>query len=54
MQQNPRKYISRGDKVRRKYKYVDRSFIGVFEATEEGGLLTFDAPAGKVIITPVK
>ena len=34
--------------------YVDRSFIGVFEATEEGGLLTFDAPAGKVIITPVK
>ena len=26
-QQNPRKNISRGDKVRRKYKYVDRSFI---------------------------
>ena len=34
--------------------YVDRSFIGVFEATEEGGLLTFDAPAGRVIITPAK
>ena len=26
-QQNSRKNISRGDKVRRKYKYVDRSFI---------------------------
>ena len=26
-QQNPRKNVSRGDKVRRKYKYVDRSFI---------------------------
>ncbi len=25
--QNPKKNISRGDKVRRKYKYVDRSFI---------------------------
>ena len=25
--QNPRKNISRADKVRRKYKYVDRSFI---------------------------
>ena len=28
--------------------------IGTFEATEEGGLLTFTAPAGEVVISPAK
>ena len=28
--------------------------VGTFEATAEGGLLTFEAPAGEVTITPVK
>ena len=32
---------------------VDGESIGVFEATEEGGLLTFTAPAGIVSISPV-
>ena len=32
---------------------VDGSVIGTFEATEEGGLLTFTAPAGTVTVSPV-
>ena len=31
---------------------VDDTVIGVFEATELGGLLTFEAPAGNVTISP--
>ena len=33
---------------------VDGDEIGSFEASAEGGLLTFTAPAGKVIISPKK
>ena len=33
---------------------VDGKDCGTYTATEEGGLLTFSAPAGKVVITPVK
>ncbi len=33
---------------------VDDKSIGTFEATEEGGLLTFTAPAGVIKITPEK
>ncbi len=33
---------------------VDGETVGKFEATAEGGLLTFTAPAGKVVISPVK
>ena len=32
---------------------VNGNSIGTFEATAEGGLLTFTAPAGAVVITPV-
>ena len=28
--------------------------VGIFEATEEGGLLTFEAPAGDISISPIK
>ena len=33
---------------------VDGKSVDSFSATEEGGLLTFTAPAGKVVISPVK
>ncbi len=33
---------------------VDGKFVSNVTATEEGGLLTFTAPAGKVVISPVK
>ena len=33
---------------------VDGKSIGTFEATADGGLLTFEAPAGEVKISPVK
>jgi hypothetical protein len=32
---------------------VNDKTVGTFEATEEGGLLTFEAPAGTVTISPV-
>ena len=32
---------------------VNGKTVGTFEATEEGGLLTFEAPAGTVTISPV-
>jgi len=33
---------------------VDGKEIGSFEASAEGGLLTFTAPAGEVVISPAK
>ena len=33
---------------------VDGKSVGTYEATEEGGLLTFTAPAGEISISPVK
>ena len=33
---------------------VDGKSIGTFEATKEGGLLTFTAPGGSVVVTPAK
>ena len=31
---------------------VDKTVIGTYTATEEGGLLTFTAPAGEIVLTP--
>ena len=33
---------------------VDGKSVGTFEATAEGGLLTFTAPAGEIVISPAK
>ena len=33
---------------------VDGENLGVYTVTEEGGLLTFTAPAGRVVLTPTK
>jgi hypothetical protein len=33
---------------------VNGNTVGTFTATDEGGLLTFQAPAGNVVITPAK